>query len=82
MPVFKHWSRCNKQQSEEGDDTEDVSNDDYDCENCKSVGTKDNHTNHKFQYCSACDFKTKCRSENNTHWKKVQGHLFSSEELK
>ena len=67
---------------EEDDDHEDDLIEEPDCGNCKVINNFVKHTNDEYQHCSACEFKTKCWMEYNTHWQKTPGHTFSSEELK
>ena len=73
------------EQSAKTDDKEHNSEKETDVENCKNFvhcGAKANHPNDNIQHCPECDFNTKCWMENNIHWQKTPGHIFSTEELR
>ena len=73
------------EQSAKTDDKEHNSEDETDVENCKNFvhcGAKANHPNDNIHYCPECNCNTKCWMENNIHWQKTPGHIFSTEELR
>ena len=87
------WKKCQFRHTVDdndittGDTEADVTSDEEsECNLCPNINMQNEktpvfHTEDRIQNYSACDFKTNCETEYNTHWNSTSGHNFNKMQM-